>query len=277
MQQSADRLQKMFEQMAANSGPMAPMFGRLTPEQIAKLDAVTVSTTEEGKYGQRILDAYLQQLKEQKIQVSQKGKEVEYLRQLIRSIKPLMSNKDRYRQVDVRLIERDEMDAYSIPGGHLLLTRGMVDKAMSEATLVGVLSHELSHLDRGHQLLPLKQSKLAQQPLDFKDQMMWLSLVARPFRPEQELEADQDATEWMMSLGYEPKELAKLLTRWDQDQDRTVPWMQFVPGFVKSHPDAGRRAQQVLQIAQRLTAKYPRAEYIGVENLERRRPWKRAP
>jgi Peptidase family M48 len=275
LQQQAESLQKMFEQMAANAGPMAPLFGRLTPEQMAKLDAVNVTPAEESKFGQRILDAYLQQLKDQKIAVTQHGKDIEYLRQLVNLIKPLMTHGARYRQIDIRMIERDEMDAYSIPGGRLLLTRGMIEKSGSEATLVGVLGHELGHQDRGHQLIPLKQSKLSNQPLDFKDRMMWLSLVARPFRPEQETEADEDATRWMMALGYDAKELAKLLVRWDQEQDQTVPWMQFVPGFVKSHPDAGRRAERVLQSAQRLAPTYPNAQYIGVDNLEQRSPWKR--
>ncbi len=35
----------------------------------------------------------------------------------------------------------------------------------SEAALVGVIAHELSHLDREHLLLPLKQAKMMNQPL----------------------------------------------------------------------------------------------------------------
>ena len=34
---------------------------------------------------------------------------------------------------------------------------------------------------------------------------------------------------WMMAAGYEPRELAKLLSRWDQRQDQAMPWMQFIP------------------------------------------------
>lgn len=272
LQQPGEAFQQMFENFASKAGPMAPMFGKLSPEQLEKLDQIKISFADENQFGQRVLDAYLQQLKQSKVSVSQQGKEVTYLRQLLKTLKPRMRNADRYKQLDVRVIENDTSDAFSIPGGRLLVTRGLLESANSESAVVGVLAHELSHLDRGHQLIPLKQSKLANQPLDFQDSMMWVSLMARPNRPEQESEADDDATRWMMETGYDPRELARLLTSWDQRQDQVAPWLQFVPGFVKSHPDAGKRAQDVLQAATKFDAKYPQANYVGVENLRTRTP-----
>jgi predicted Zn-dependent protease len=170
------------------------------------------------------------------------------------------------------VIETDSADAYSIPGGHLLLTRGLLDTCGSEAALVGVLAHELSHLDREHQLIPLKQSQLAGKPLNSDDSLMWISLASRPFRPEQESEADMDATQWMMSAGYDPKQLVKLLESWQDRQSQTMPWMQFIPSFVKSHPNPGRRAQVILEQARKLAPQFPDSTYIGVANLQKRIP-----
>ncbi len=267
-----DAFQEMFDNFAAQAGPMAPMFGKLTPEQIAKIDRIQVSLAEEDKFGQQILDAYLEQLKQSQTGVSQQGNDVQYVTQLVQQLQPRMQNARRYKQLDVRVIDSDSTDAYSIPGGHLLVTSGLLDSAVSEAAVVGVLAHELSHLDRGHQLVPLKQSKLANQPLDFQDRMLWISMIARPNRPEQESEANSDATRWMMATGYDPRELAKLLSSWDQRQDQVAPWMQFVPGFVKSHPDAGKRAQEVLRLATKHRNQFKSATYIGVENLRTRTP-----
>jgi predicted Zn-dependent protease len=270
VQQPGDALQQMFDNFAAKAGPMAPMFGKLSPEQLEQLEQINISVADENQFGQRIHEAYLQQLKQSKITVSQQGKDVAYLRQLLKILKPRMRNADRYKQLDVRVIENESADAFSIPGGRLLVTRGLLESANSEAAVVGVLAHELSHLDHGHQLIPLKQSKLANQPLDFQDRMMWIGLMARPNRPEQESEADEDATRWMMEAGYDPRELARLLSSWDQQQNQVAPWLQFVPGFVKSHPDAGKRAQDVLQVVMKFEGKFPQAKYIGVENLRTR-------
>jgi beta-barrel assembly-enhancing protease len=269
-QQPGETLQQYFESFAANAGPMAPMFGKLTREQLEKLEQVKISFADENQFGQRILDAFLQQLKQSKVAVLQQGKDVTYLRQLLKTLKPRMRKSDRYKQLEVRVIESDSSDAFSIPGGRLLVTRGLLESANSEAAVVGVLAHELSHLDREHQLIPLKQSKLVNQPLDFQDRMLWIGLMVRPNRPEQEAEADGDATRWMMEVGYDPRELAKLLSSWDQQQNQVAPWLQFVPGFVKSHPDAGKRAQAVLSDATMLDRQFPQAQYVGVENLRTR-------
>lgn len=272
VQQPGDALQQMFENFASKAGPMAPMFGKLSQEQLEQLERIPITVSEENQFGQRILDAFMQQLKQSKMVISQQGKDVNYLRQLLKILKPSMRNAGRYKQLDVRVVESESTDAFSIPGGRLLVTRGLLESATSEAAVVGVLAHELSHLDHGHQLTPLKQSKLANQPLDFQDRMMWVALMVRPSRPEQESEADEDATRWMMEAGYEPRELARLLSSWDQQQNQTAPWLQFVPGFVKSHPDAGKRAGDVLRAAAKLETSFPRSKYIGVENLRMRTP-----
>lgn len=265
-------MEKMFEQFAERSGPLGPMFGKLTDEQLKQLDAVEVSVIEERKYGAKVLESYLALLTERKVEVTRAGADVQYLKDLCKALQPQLSKAKRYANLDVRIVEVESTDAYSIPGGHLLLTRGLIDSCGSEAALVGTLAHELSHLEHGHQLLPLKQSKLAQQPLNFADQMFAISLIARPFRPEQETEADQDATEWMMAVGYDPVELARMLNEWHERQQRDVPWMQFIPSMVKTHPNSDRRAAAILEQAQQSRARYPNATYIGRENLKRRVP-----
>lgn len=268
----AAAMQTLFDRMAENSGPAAPFFGRLTDEQITQLDAIDVSPAEEAAFGRKVFERFAKTLRQQGVELHAKSPELAYIRQLLVTLQPQMSKPKRYPRLQVFSIDADGEDAYSIPGGYILVSRGLIDKANSEAALVGVLAHELSHLDRGHQLLPLKQAKLSRQPLNVQDGMMLVSLVARPFRPEQETQADLDATAWMMATGYQPDELVRLLVRWDQKQNETMPWQKFVPGFVKSHPDAGLRAQAVNRFAIDKRAQYPEANYIGRENLKRQIP-----
>lgn len=271
-QDPASAMKTMFDRMAESMGPIAPMFGRFSDEQIAQLDAIEVSTNEEAAYGRKVLEGFRKKMKQQGVAVTSRDADLVYIRKLLPPLQSQMTNSQRYRKLQVYLIDTDGQDAFSIPGGHLLITRGLLEGAQNEAALVGVLAHELSHLDRGHQLLPLKQSKLARQPTDFQDSMLMVALVARPFRSEQESEADSDATIWMMAAGYQPNELVRLLIRWDQNQNTKTPWQDFVPGFVKSHPDAGLRAQAVSQIASKHRQRFPKATFVGEENLRQRAP-----
>ena len=58
------------------------------------------------------------------------------------------------------IIPLDAADAFSVPGGDLLFSQGLLETAGNEAALMGVVCHELAHLDRGHQLLELRRAKL---------------------------------------------------------------------------------------------------------------------
>lgn len=272
-QNPAEAFQEMFDRFAKQSNAFMPgFFGELSDEQLETLSRVQVSTAEEQKFGKQVIDRFADDCKKKGITLTEDGKDVDYLQELCRSLKSEMKNRKRYTKLDVRIIENDSADAFSIPGGRILVTRGLLDTVESEAAIVGVLGHELSHLDRGHQLLPLKHSKLTSRSIDFRDQMDWMMVLFKPFRPEFETQADSDSVQWMMKLQYDAKELSKLLNSWDQRQDRQMPWMNFIPGFVKSHPDAGKRAQRVLELSTDLRKRYPQANYVGVRNLKLRIP-----
>lgn len=48
-------------------------------------------------------------------------------------------------QYDVRLVEDPEVNAFSIPGGFIYVTKGLVEEAHSDDELAGVLAHEIAH------------------------------------------------------------------------------------------------------------------------------------
>lgn len=268
----AEAMQNMFERMSEQAGPMSAMFGKLTDEQQRQIESIPVSVAEESRFGRKVLESFSKQMRAENVKLTEAGPDIVYVQKLLSELGELMESADRYRRFKAVVLEKPIEDAYSIPGGTIIVTRGLLERAQSEAALVCVLAHELSHLEHGHQLLSLKQSKLAGKRMDFGDGMLWASLLARPNRPEYESQADEDATRWSMQLGYDPLELSHLLARWDKAQDETMPWQKFVPGFVKSYPDAGKRSQAVARLAANLAAQYPDANYVGSRNLATRTP-----
>lgn len=56
------------------------------------------------------------------------------------------------------IIESSDLNAFSMPGGYVLVTRGMFDNARSESELAGVLAHEIAHVVKKHQLNALQKS-----------------------------------------------------------------------------------------------------------------------
>lgn len=56
------------------------------------------------------------------------------------------------------IIDSDDLNAFSMPGGYVLITRGMFDGARNEAELAGVLAHEVAHVVKKHHLGALQKS-----------------------------------------------------------------------------------------------------------------------
>ena len=271
-QDPADALRGMFEQMGQQANQFMPgMFSELTAQQMAELEKVAISPREEADFGSQVLRNYESSLRAQQQTLTRQGSEVEYLSALIERVRPSMSKAGRYPKIDVALVETESIDAYSVPGGHLIFTSGLMKNVESEAELVGVIAHELSHLDRGHQLLMLKQLKTAGQVGDLRSGMLWVSTMAKPFRPEFESQADADAVKWMAAAGYDPRQLAKLLKRWAASQDQSPDWTRMLPSFARSHPDSGQRSAAVLDHYQRLRIP-PGKLVVGEENLANRQP-----
>src|SRR5205085_1175167 len=60
------------------------------------------------------------------------------------------------RRFFVGVVNDDSMNAYALPGGYILLTRGLVENLSCESDLAWVLGHEISHVDNEDGLTALK-------------------------------------------------------------------------------------------------------------------------
>jgi predicted Zn-dependent protease len=262
--------QKMFDQFFGRGGA-----GDFDDEALAKVE---VTAAEEAKLGKQGIEAARQQFAARKIEVVTRGKEVEYLSRLVELVHPQMTQASRYRKLHVYLIETDEPEAYSLPGGHVLFSRGLIESAQCEAALVATAGHELAHIDRGHLLRRTKQWKLAQESFqpgkaatpDKVMQMMSLMprLFQRPFGPAEELEADSDGITWAYRLGYDPRALQLIFDALEANGKNGPGGL---PAFLRTHPLSAERRENLQKTFFELAAAEQRDKlYVGRENLERR-------
>ena len=56
------------------------------------------------------------------------------------------------------IIDSNDFNAFSMPGGYVLITRGLFDRMRSESELAGVLAHEVAHVVKKHHIAALQKS-----------------------------------------------------------------------------------------------------------------------
>lgn len=113
------------------------MFGEEGEVDAKTLAEIEVFPREERQIGKQAVEAYLNRLQAQGLRVVRRGEDVEYLRSLVDKLHPLMSQRERYPEIEIALVLPDRCDARCFPGGYLVFFRGMLDLPENEAALIG--------------------------------------------------------------------------------------------------------------------------------------------
>src|SRR5437879_1720413 len=60
-----------------------------------------------------------------------------------------------------RVVNTTDVNAFAIPGGHIYVTRGLIEHATSYNQLAGVLGHEIGHVDLRHTARQIEKQRAA--------------------------------------------------------------------------------------------------------------------
>ena len=170
----------------------------------------------------------------------------------------------------VRVIDDDEINAFSLPGGYLFVNTGLLQTVSNEAQLAGVLAHEIAHVAARHatkNATRMQIFNLASIPLIFVSgpaifMAREVAGVAVPmsflkFSRDAEREADLLGLEYSYSAGYDPTEFLRFFEIMKARQKQKV---SFIARAFMSHPMTGDRIVRARnEIAEYLP---PRNEYI---------------
>ena len=122
--------------------------------------------------------------------------------------------------------DSDHINAFAVPGGYIIITKGMLKQLRNEAELAGVLGHEISHVTQKHHLKALRKSAFAtllgegiagatqgkQAELVKNLAGPTRELYARGLDKSDEFEADRMGVVLAARAGYDPYGLPAVLT-----------------------------------------------------------------
>ncbi|WP_461247772.1 M48 family metalloprotease [Treponema sp. R6D11] len=179
-----------------------------------------------------------------------------YLNSICAAITINSPRPDIYNGYHVALLDNNEINAFATSGGHIFVTRGLVNAAKSEDALAGVIAHEVAHVQLQHSIKAIKNSRITQALLvtgtsavgavsgmDVKQLTDVMSesvgeivqtLVNNGYSQTQEFEADNTAMSLMASAGYNPSGLIEMLKSLSSVQTAGS-------GLSKTHPSPDQR------------------------------------
>jgi len=149
---------------------------------------------------------------------------------------------------DIRLAvgASDDANALALPGGRIVVTRGLLDQVESENELALVLGHELGHFHHRDHLRGLGRGVLLGVLLTILTGgdvaglgSSVADLTVRSFGREQESQADEFGLRLVYAEYGHTAEAYRLFERWEQDQAPS----DAVSAYLSTHPMPGNRVR----------------------------------
>ena len=158
---------------------------------------------------------------------------------------------------EVSVVRSDQVNAFCLPGGKIVVYTGILPVAETPAGLATVMGHEMAHATLRHGSERLFKQQATQTlmtgvqfslgDLDYEQRRLVMGAIGAgaqygvllPFSRDHESEADQLGLSYMARAGFDPREA---VTFWERmgKQGGNQP-----PEFMSTHPSHGTRIAQL--------------------------------
>lgn len=153
------------------------------------------------------------------------------------------------------IVDSPALNAFALPGGHIYVNRGLIERTSDVSELAGILAHEIGHVAARHgaenlqrqmrtrsmarvmyQLILDREPMLNQEALEVGS-ALWNAQNSRAA----EQEADQLAVQYLVQSGVDPRGMLSLFSAlWEEEQ--RVPASESISWF-STHPGTAQRMQ----------------------------------
>lgn len=144
------------------------------------------------------------------------------------------------------VFDSEMINAFTVPGGNILISSGLIAFCGSPEELAAVMAHEMGHVEERHVLSRLIK-ELGIDILTSGDQYVLGEVTGRltstSFDRKQEEEADLFAAELLESSSIEPRTLATLFRKLEKEEDNEL--MKHFE-IISTHPNFSSRIKEAL-------------------------------
>ncbi len=174
---------------------------------------------------------------------------------------------------ETHLIEKDEPNAFCMPGGKIAVYTGILEVAQNEAGLAAIVGHEVAHAVARHGAERMSQQLLITgalavgtialgREMDERDKLVLAAIgmgatvgVILPFSRSNEEEADEIGLYYMARAGYDPHEAPRIWLRMNETFGNKEP-----PVWLSTHPSSVQRIRNLERLVPYAMDYYNRAD-----------------
>lgn len=152
--------------------------------------------------------------------------------------------------IKIHILDKDEVNAFALPNGHLVVLSGLILAADNQEELTGVICHELAHIELNHVMKKLIKevglSVLVSMTTGsggseiIKETAKMLSSSA--FDRSLEKEADIQAVEYLITANINPIPFADFLYKLSKEEPEMMQYFS----WASTHPELKERSEYIM-------------------------------
>lgn len=171
-----------------------------------------------------------------------------------------------FKGYHVLILDTDEINSFATTGGHIFISRGILNSLKSEDEIAAVIAHEMSHIQLEHGTRAIKQSRWGEAGASILSGTIGLvsgddsskafadtvagsanTLISSGYSKDWEYEADENAVLLLYQSGYSPDALVSALSDLEKNPEYSKG------GLTNTHPTPKNRIKKV----KKQVGKYP--------------------
>ena len=152
-------------------------------------------------------------------------------------------------KLKLHVVDKDMVNAFTLPDDHLVVLTGLVNETQNEAELLGVIAHEVAHVEKNHVMKKLVKevglSVLISMTNGGSGEAIRQALqmiTSSAYDRDLEREADLTAVDYLIKAEVDPEPFANMLYRLSENEEH-IPRQLF---WISTHPNSKERAEAII-------------------------------
>lgn len=169
------------------------------------------------------------------------------------------ANRIERNSIKLHVLMKDEVNAFALPNGHLIVYSGLIEAADNQEELAGVICHEIAHIEMNHVMKKLMKevglSILISMTTGNNGSEMVKEtakiLASSAFDRNSEKDADLKAVDYLATSNINPEPFAHFLYKLGDAENEVMQYLS----WVSTHPDSKERAAYIIEYSKDKTSK----------------------